>query len=274
MTQRSTQAFFRDFYDGRASGFDTSSLRGPDVYGSRLLAPVLRAPYRRWEELMRHGGTEGRRLLDFGCGQGRFSIFPAREGFERVFGVDISGDSVEVARQRAEYFGVGERTEFLQGDCEDLPFDDDTFDVVIESGTLPCLDLERALASVRRVLKPGGCFLLVDTLGHNPILNYRRRRSMKVGERAEHVVSHILRVEQFPTIERHFRIVSARFFNLFVFAALPVARTVIGPGLVRGLEAIDRCLFGCMPFLRRHAFKVVLGLEPRLEGADDGSSSR
>jgi len=257
----SAQEFFRDHYDRRATGLDTRALRGPDVYGSALLPAVLRAPYRYWEQLIAGSADAEKSLLDFGCGQGRFSVFPARRGFGRVVGIDISAASLEVARERARYFGIEARAEFVAGDCEQLPFADGEFDVVIESGTLPCLDLERALAEIRRVLRPGGRFLLVDTLGHNPVLNLRRRFAVATGERPEFVVSHILRVEQFEIFRRHFDNVGARFFNFATLLATPVARWAAGRALLRGLESVDATLLRALPFLRRYAFKVVLELD-------------
>ena len=74
---------FRKYYNERASALNIDSLLGPDIYGSSLMRQVIRVPYAYWEDLIK---TKEGRLLDFGCGQGRFSIFPAKNNFKSVIG--------------------------------------------------------------------------------------------------------------------------------------------------------------------------------------------
>ena len=103
-------------------------------------------------------------LLDVGCGTGVFAarvrdLFPR----VRVWGLDLCDAMLRVGRER--WRGLGDGFAPAQGDSERLPFPDGAFDVVTCSNSFhhyPHQD--RAVAEMRRVLRPGGRLLLID--GH------------------------------------------------------------------------------------------------------------
>jgi len=106
-------------------------------------------------ELCRIG--EGKYVLDVGCGAGVTPCYIARRCSCRVVGVDVSERMVERSRERARKEGVADRVEFRVADAQDLPFEDELFDVVItESVTAFPEDKQRALREYARVTKPGG----------------------------------------------------------------------------------------------------------------------
>lgn len=99
------------------------------------------------------------RILEVGCGTGSNLWFAAREGYS-VVGVDASETAIETARQRFEKEGL--LGEFRVADFTDLPLDDKNFDLVIDRAAITNCGYSagaRAIAEVRRVLKPGGSFL-------------------------------------------------------------------------------------------------------------------
>ncbi len=57
--------------------------------------------------------------------------------------------------------------------CEHM-FDDNCFDLIFDFGTLSNLDQSIAANELERVLKPGGTFIFIETLGHHPIGNINR----------------------------------------------------------------------------------------------------
>jgi SAM-dependent methyltransferase len=78
--------------------------------------------------------------------------------------VDISAGMVAKAVERAQRKGIEDRVEFRVADAQDLPFDDDTFDVVMtESVTVLPPDKEKAASEYVRVTKPGGYVGLNET---------------------------------------------------------------------------------------------------------------
>jgi ubiquinone/menaquinone biosynthesis C-methylase UbiE len=77
--------------------------------------------------------------------------------------VDISENVLETARRDAALRGLASRTSFVCQALEDLTFDDDTFDAVHCRGVLMHIpQWEKALASLCRVLKPGGRIAIME----------------------------------------------------------------------------------------------------------------
>ncbi|MFM6968277.1 MAG: bifunctional demethylmenaquinone methyltransferase/2-methoxy-6-polyprenyl-1,4-benzoquinol methylase UbiE [Microbacteriaceae bacterium] len=102
------------------------------------------------------GINAGDRVLDIAAGTGTSSAAIARAG-ARVTALDFSPGMVAVGRQRHPDI------EFIEGDAQQLPFDDASFDAVtISFGLRNVNDPHRALAEMRRVLVPGGRVVICE----------------------------------------------------------------------------------------------------------------
>ncbi len=96
----------------------------------------------------------GQRLLDVGCGSGQTAIPAARRGLH-VTGIDIATNLVASARARAGEEGLEIR--FDEGDAEDLPYKDASYDVAITLiGAMFAPRPEQVAAEFARVVRPGG----------------------------------------------------------------------------------------------------------------------
>jgi SAM-dependent methyltransferase len=96
--------------------------------------------------------AKGNRLLDVACGPGYVTEAASKLGCRSV-GLDFSAKMVAHARERLP------AVEFREGDAQDLPFDAQSFDIVVMNFGVPHLSKpERAFAEARRVLQPGGRF--------------------------------------------------------------------------------------------------------------------
>jgi demethylmenaquinone methyltransferase / 2-methoxy-6-polyprenyl-1,4-benzoquinol methylase len=106
----------------------------------------------RWRRLtVRRVVSTGDRVLDACCGTGDLAVAAREAGAAEVVGLDFSGPMLERARRKEP--GI----EWVQGDLLELPFEDCSFDAVtVGFGVRNVDDLERGLAELRRVLKPGG----------------------------------------------------------------------------------------------------------------------
>jgi SAM-dependent methyltransferase len=97
----------------------------------------------------------GERVLDVACGSGNTTIPAARRAWGNTVGLDYVPELLERGRQRAECERV--EAEFVEGDAENLPFDDASFDAVLSSfGVMFAPDHQKAADEMLRVCKPGG----------------------------------------------------------------------------------------------------------------------
>lgn len=96
----------------------------------------------------------GMKVLDVACGSGNLAVVAAGKGAD-VTGVDIAENTLEAARKRAEAEGL--KIKFEQGDAEDLPYEDNSFDLVMTMfGAMFAPRPEIVAAELVRVCKPGG----------------------------------------------------------------------------------------------------------------------
>jgi ubiquinone/menaquinone biosynthesis C-methylase UbiE len=119
------------------------------------------------------GLAPGMKVLDLASGTGEPALSVARavgpQG--RVVATDLVPQMLEAARQNAAAQGL-DNLEFRTADAESLPFSDGEFDrVTCRFGIMFFPDIPKAMAEVRRVLKPGGrvCFAVFGSLEENPL---------------------------------------------------------------------------------------------------------
>jgi ubiquinone/menaquinone biosynthesis C-methylase UbiE len=99
----------------------------------------------------------GQEILYVGSGSGAAAVKLAVEYDCRVVGVDLLERMVEGAEARTEEQGIADRVVFQVADAQELPFEDERFDVVLcESVNTFVPDLEQAASEYVRVVKPGG----------------------------------------------------------------------------------------------------------------------
>jgi SAM-dependent methyltransferase len=125
------------------------------MWGSGNYAAVAERISDVGELVVERAGVEpGMELLDVACGAGNATIPAARDG-ARVTGLDFSPELLEVARERAADAMV--EIDWVEGDAQELPFDDARFDRVISTfGHMFAPDHQRTAAEMRRVCRPGG----------------------------------------------------------------------------------------------------------------------
>jgi ubiquinone/menaquinone biosynthesis C-methylase UbiE len=119
-------------------------------------------------EKMRSACGERGRLLEVGCGMGTDLLQLARKGID-VAGVDLTEAAIELAKKR---FGMYElEAELRVADAENLPFNDEEFEVVYSFGVLHHTpDTKKAVRETHRVLKKSGRAFVM--LYHRRSLNY------------------------------------------------------------------------------------------------------
>ncbi len=138
---------------------DTGAVRAYNQTCSWLPFKVLRFFIMRELKNLRPQG----KLVDIGCGSGQLAILISQKypGLE-VKGLDVNLDMIETAVKNRERASAGNIT-FVLGDVQNLPFENEYFDVVVSSLSLHHWEnAGKAFDEIQRVLKPGGSLLLVD----------------------------------------------------------------------------------------------------------------
>ena len=119
------------------------------------------------------GDLRGKKVLEIGCGLGQISVLLAKSG-AHVTAFDISPMSVVVARKRAKINGIEEGLDLLVAAGEQLPFAEESFDVIFGKGVLHHLEPTLGAPELYRVLKPGGKAAFSEPMGMNPVLKFAR----------------------------------------------------------------------------------------------------
>jgi len=108
--------------------------------------------YKNMVELVNNEKVKGKKLLDIGCGDGVLSYLFAKEGYE-VSGIDYSDIAIEFAKEKTKNLNI----DFRQGSAYELPFEDNSFDIVVSSDVIEHLeDMPLYLSEIKRVVKRGG----------------------------------------------------------------------------------------------------------------------
>jgi arsenite methyltransferase len=119
----------------------------------------------------------GERVLDLGSGAGMDSLVAAQmvgpDG--AVTGIDMTPEMLAKARSAASEMGVA-NVEFVEGEVESLPFEDERFDVVISNGVIDLIpDKDTVFSEIHRVLGPEGRIQIADVTIQNPVSEEGRR---------------------------------------------------------------------------------------------------
>jgi ubiquinone/menaquinone biosynthesis C-methylase UbiE len=236
-----------EFHDHRYAD-DTSASRDP-------FYEVARRAFDRYKEQVLEAPS-GLRVLEYGCGPGSQAYDLARAGAQ-VDGIDISPVAIGMARRAAAARGLADRCTFNVMNAEAMTFPDATFDRIVGSGILHHLDLDKSFREIRRTLKPGGRAIFLEPLGHNPAINWYRRRTPGMRTPDEHPLVQ----KDLEAAARQFSLVSPEFFHLLVLVLVPLRRSSFFQVAHRLLGMVDDVLLSPRSPLRWTAWIVVLTME-------------
>ncbi len=102
-------------------------------------------------------------ILDVATGTGDFAFEAMKLNPDRIVGIDISDGMLEIGRKKIKKRHLDDKMIFLNGDSENLPFEDGEFDAVTVSfGVRNFQNLLPGLKEIQRVLKPGGKAIILE----------------------------------------------------------------------------------------------------------------
>ena len=111
----------------------------------------------------------GKTVVDIGCGAGGKTLFYAKQGAKKIYGVEVLEKYRNEADALAEKLGLSDVFEFVAADAAKLPFDDNVIDTIIMNDAFEHVDEpEKVLAECFRVLKPLGRIYMNFPPYHHP----------------------------------------------------------------------------------------------------------
>ena len=103
-------------------------------------------------------------ILDIATGTGDLVILMTKTSAKKIIGLDISAGMLAVGKQKIEKANLSNKIEMVLGDSENMPYSDNYFDAITVSfGIRNFENLEKGLAEIYRVLRPGGIFVILET---------------------------------------------------------------------------------------------------------------
>ena len=105
-----------------------------------------------------------KQILDIATGTGDLAIMMSQLNPDKITGLDISAGMLDVGKRKIANVNLSDKIDMVVGDSENMPFDDNTFDAITVSfGVRNFANLDKGLTEIKRVLKPGGIFVVLET---------------------------------------------------------------------------------------------------------------
>ena len=214
----------RERYDKRAQAqlAQSTTLLGP--HGAISQPLVIRRPYVVYEDFIRRSTQLGFRAIDLCCGTGLYSFIAASAG-AAVTASDIAEHNLLLAQQRAARAAIPLET--VEADAEHVPLPDASFDLVTCAGSLSYVDIQSFLSEVTRLLRPGGWFVCVDSLNHNPVYRANRYWAYLRGRRTRSTLRRMPTLTTVAALQDTFIETEASFHGSLSFLA-PLLKPIWG----------------------------------------------
>ena len=247
--QREKKFFDRVFRDILK---ERKSLTIPEDQINRYRHPSPLPVYIRAFSFYLLGDVAGKKVLDYGCGDGYNAVFLAKKGAE-VVAVDISDQSVSLTKARAEINNVADKIKTIQMNAEETSFADEEFDCIIGNNILHHLNLNRAANEIHRILKKRGTAIFREPVIFSRALGIIRKM---IPYRHSDITE-----DERPLSNAALGLFSEKFSKIewWPFEAVSRIQFVFKNRLIlKFLFKLDYFLFKTFPFMKRFASCAVL----------------
>ena len=243
--RRDTEAE-RKRYDERAE----SASSGEWLYGSERVPGALTAPYLAYETALRYCLKSGDTVLELGAGQGEHSRAVLEQGVS-LTALDISQASLTAFAALVPN-ELKAQLAIQLADIEEPDLQGRQFDHVVSAGALSYGRQAKIVEMLSKYVRPGGCFIAVDSWNLNPIYRWNRRRHVQKGTRSLSTIQNMPDQNLIAALRQYFD-VKVQYFGALSFLVPILSRFLSPAGQARFLAITDRIL----P-LRLLAFKIVI----------------
>jgi ubiquinone/menaquinone biosynthesis C-methylase UbiE len=220
---------------------------------SRYQKPYSRLYHEWWNKKMLSLVTVKGRVLDNGCGTGMLGEILSGKA-EMVIGLDISEKMLKYARTRMD--------KAVLGDSQQLPFADNTFNLVIGRSILHHLpDPLKGIEEMARVLQDGGEMIIADT--NRSVLSRIQRLIANKGKHFSNDHKNMLRTQLIRMVEKFFTIEKIYYFGYLAYPIgfpdiVDIGKYLPFPiAFTRVLVKIDE-IIGRIPFIRTQSWAIMI----------------
>jgi ubiquinone/menaquinone biosynthesis C-methylase UbiE len=248
-------------YDARAQAqlSNVADFGGCSRLGSDAIRRSLRSPYLLYEQLVREIIKANHQVLEIAAGTGMHTQALLQTG-AHVTAVDISPKSLRLLEKRIQA-GTGHLM-IKVADMEALPFADNSFDIVTCAGGMSYGDNQLVLNEIYRVLKTGGCFIVIDSLNHNPIYQLNRFLHYIRRNRSKNTLTRMPTLNLLNDYRTAFGFSELNFFGAIAWLVAPMSKIIGENRAAEWSDRVDKILR-----IKRSAFKFVMIARKHRENA-------
>jgi ubiquinone/menaquinone biosynthesis C-methylase UbiE len=246
----------RDRYDLRASEFiRLGEKHTRECLGLKVVHALHQAPFVEYYEMISKNVHPGNRVLELACGQGQHTQ-PLISTSAFVTALDISEVSLRVLD--SIFNSEKKQVETVLANMEDVPLPSESYDRIVICGGLSYGDFTKLFFEIKRLLRPGGRVILLDSLNHNPIYRANRYRHYLRGRRSRSTLKRMPNLKTINSLAEDFDLIYFRTFGTLNFL-FPLLKLLIGRrNSLRILSKVDDRMRKS-----RFAFKFLLMLEKK-----------
>jgi len=213
----------------------------------------LKSPYDFYQSMIAKHADSDNLILEIGAGMGENTDLLLTTG-ARVYATDVSETSLNVLDKRFQTSRLSTKV----ADMEKLPFDDASFDMVVNAGSLSYGDNNIVLNEIYRVLKVKGVFIAIDSLNHNPIYRLNRYIHYLRGHRSLSTLQRMPTLELLKRYQLKFGRIETKFFGSISYL-VPLINKLFGEQISAKIsDKIDEVIL-----VKKSAFKFVMIVEKK-----------
>ena len=203
------------------------------------------------------GDLNGKRVLEYGCGEGWLTRDLASRG-GRISAFDISPQAAQNTQRVLASAQLLERCSVGVMPAERLSYEPDSFDLAVGFAIIHHLDLPAALKELHRVLKPGGTAFFAEPLATNPLIEIYRHLTPQFRTADEQPLD----LAELPRLLSEFRGFEHREYYVTALGAVALTYLPGGTRVFRRVSAplhrLDRGLLRAFPWMGRWAWYTVI----------------
>ena len=219
------KAIEKERYNKRAKKQFNEPFEKTKIFGAKSEINYLSSPYFFYEKKIKHLIKNTHSVLEIGSGKGLYT-YPLLKTGAKITASDISSDSLSFLKNSFHGFKNFNLT-CKTADMENLPFDDNSFDVVASAGSLSYGSKNIVDKEISRILRPKGIFICVDSLNNNPIYRFNRFQNYLRGKRTKSVILNCPNLKRIKSYHQNYEDIDVRFFGKISFLA-PLLNRCLG----------------------------------------------